>query len=118
MQALFTRTPQHRLVRVLQQEASPIPSPRRWPALLLAGAAGLAVGMAVGGAHRWVISPITPEPERACSELNYRLAHLPSSALEPVMTQQQIKALARHLGPQRPQPQAPPQPSEPEPSGC
>ena len=118
MPALFTRTPQHQLERVLQQEASPIPLPRRWPALLLVGAAGLAVGMAVGGAHRWAISPITPAPDRACSELSRHLADLPSSALEPVMTQQQIAALTRHLGPQRPQPQAPPQPPEPTPTGC
>ena len=110
MPALFTRTPQHQLERALAKEASPIPLPRRWPAWLLVGAAGLAVGMAVGSTHRWAISPITPEPERACSELSRHLAHLPPSALEPVMTQQQIAALARHLGPQRPRHPAPPSP--------
>lgn len=110
---------QQRFERLLRQEASPVPASRPKPAWLLLGA-GMTIGMALGGAHRWLITPLNPAPQEArCPQRNFQLAQLPDSAMEPFMTPQQIAEFRRHLGPQRPQTPAPPSPppaSEPEPA--
>jgi len=104
-------TRQHqRLERALQREASPVPTPRSRPAWLLLGA-GVAVGLLLGGVHRWLISPVNPAPEAVTAERCQQLFKLPNPTdLEPRLTAQQWAEFQRHLGPQRLQPPAPASP--------
>lgn len=108
MPALFTPLRRRRLERVVQLEATSIPQPRpRFPWRLLAG--GIAVGVGLAQLQRLTVRLAPPPPAAAgrCRELNFRLANLPASALEPVMTAEQMAEIRRHLGPQRPRPAAP-----------
>lgn len=112
-------TLQHqRLERALQQEASPVPTPRSRPAWLLMSA-GVAVGLLLGGVHRWLISPVNPAPEDLTAERCQQLFKLPNPAdLEPRLTAQQWQEFQRHLGPQLPKPPAPVSPPPALESSC
>ena len=105
---------QQRLDGLLQQHASPMPLPHRRRPWLLVGA-GVAIGVLLGGGHRWLIAPINPAPQaETCPQLRFKLAN--PADLEPRLTAQQWVEFQQNLGPQLPQspaPASPPPASEP-----
>ena len=108
-------TRQHqRLEQAMQQETALVPKPRSCPAWLLVGA-GVAVGLLMGGMHRWLISPVNPAPEPAAKRY-FNLGN--PTDLEPRLTAQQWAEFQRHLGPQLPKPSVPVSPPPASESSC
>lgn len=100
-----------RLETAFNQQAVAIPTRITWRRWLPIAAAGLAVGAALGQAHRWAISPINPVEEE-CPARRFNLPPLGSASLEPVMSPEDLRRLNSWLGPQLPKPAAPAQPAQ------
>lgn len=116
---------QLRFERALQLKATPLPQARPARGWALA-AGGLAIGLAMGAGHRWLITPINPAPQaRQCPELRFHLAPPEAGSLEPAWPPELARRWApggdlhHYLGPQRPRTMTPPAAApQTKPAGC